>query len=102
MFAIKNRNTRRPLLSRSLLNPGLWVGVGLAFSATLRAAAPVSDDFHATSLNTTRWTFTNPVGNGTFAMTGSDLILTAPAGSNHDPSFGGADNAVRVSQPVSN
>ena len=63
--------------------------------------APVSDDFHATALNTNRWTFVNPVGNGSYSMSGTALLLTAPYGSRHDPSDGGANNSVRVVQSVS-
>jgi uncharacterized repeat protein (TIGR01451 family) len=65
------------------------------------AGPPVSDDFNNTTLNTNLWTFVNPVGNGSFSMTGTNLRLTAPAGSNHDPSFGGANNSVRVTQNIS-
>jgi beta-xylosidase len=43
----------------------------------------------------------NPVGNGTTSVTGTDLILNVPAGSNHDPALGG-DNAVRVAQSIGN
>lgn len=80
----------------------LLTGVGLLFCFAAHAAGPVSDDFHATSLNTALWTFFNPVGDGTFAMTGSDLVLNVPSGANHDPTFGGSDNSVRMSQSVSN
>src|SRR5262249_36966763 len=59
------------------------------------AGPPVSDDFNNTTLNTALWTFVNPVGNGSFSMSGTNLRLTAPAGSNHDPSFNGANNSVR-------
>ena len=65
-------------------------------------AAPISDDFHTTSLNTTLWTFVNPVGNGSYAVTGSNLLLVVPAGTDHDPAFGGADNSVRMMQAVTN
>jgi hypothetical protein len=66
------------------------------------SSGPVSDNFDATTLNTALWTFVNPVGNGSFSLNGSELLLTAPAGTNHDPAFGGADNAVRVVQAVGN
>jgi len=35
-------------------------------------------------------------------MSGTQLRLNAPAGSNHDPAFGGVHNSVRVLQAVSN
>lgn len=62
---------------------------------------PVSDGFNGASLNTGVWSFINPVGNGSNSVTGTDLILNVPAGSNHDPAFGG-DNAVRIAQAVGN
>jgi uncharacterized repeat protein (TIGR01451 family) len=64
--------------------------------------APVTDSFNSSTLNTSLWTFVNPVGNGSFSMTGTNLLLSVPAGSNHDPSFGGTDNAVRVMQTIGN
>jgi chitodextrinase/regulation of enolase protein 1 (concanavalin A-like superfamily) len=66
------------------------------------AAGPVSDNFDASTLNTSLWKFISPVGNGSYSMTGSDMLLTTPSGSNHDPAYGGADNSVRVMQAVSN
>ena len=73
-------------------------------SGTLLFAAgpPVSDDFNATSLNTNLWTLLNPVGDGGVTMTGTQLRLDLPAASNHDPSFGGANNSVRVVQSIAN
>ena len=65
------------------------------------AGPPVTDDFNSSTLNTSLWTFVNPVGNGSFSMTGTNLLLAVPAGSNHDPSFGGANNSVRVVQNIS-
>jgi uncharacterized repeat protein (TIGR01451 family) len=65
-------------------------------------AGPVSDNFDETALNTGLWTFVNPVGNGSFSVNGTHLLLNVPAGSNHDPAFGGSDNAVRVIQSISN
>jgi len=66
------------------------------------AGAPVTDDFNLSSLNTSLWTFVNPVGDGSFSLTGTQLKLNVPAGANHDPAFCGADNAVRVVQSIAN
>ena len=52
------------------------------------AGPPVTDNFNTPTLNTSLWTFVNPVGNGSFSMTGTQLQLNVPAGSNHDPVFG--------------
>jgi uncharacterized repeat protein (TIGR01451 family) len=65
------------------------------------AGAPVSDDFNTTALNTSLWTFVNPVGNGTVTVSGGDLKLTVPAGSVHDI-WSTGDNSARVMQPVMN
>jgi regulation of enolase protein 1 (concanavalin A-like superfamily) len=65
------------------------------------AGTPVSDNFDATALNTSLWTFVNPVGNGSYLMTGANLLLTAPGGFRHDPSDGGVNDSVRVIQNIS-
>jgi hypothetical protein len=67
-----------------------------------QARNPVSDDFNSASLNTSLWTFVNPVGNGSYSLDGSHVLLTVPAGSNHDPIFGGVDNSARIVQPIGN
>jgi uncharacterized repeat protein (TIGR01451 family) len=66
------------------------------------AGAPVTDDFNTLSLNTGLWTFLNPVGDGTYSMTGTQLKLNAPAGANHDAALGGVDSAPRVVQSIAN
>src|ERR1700729_1912027 len=75
---------------------------GVVFSLSLWAQTPVTDNFNTSSLNTGLWTFVNPVGNGSFSMTGTQLKLNVPPGSNHDPAFGGVDSSVRVVQTVAN
>jgi regulation of enolase protein 1 (concanavalin A-like superfamily) len=65
-------------------------------------SAPQSDDFNTSSLNTSLWNFVNAVGNGSFTMTGTQVSLTVPAGSNHDPSFGGTNSTAHIIQRVSN
>ena len=42
------------------------------------------------------------MGDGSFSMTGTQLKLNVPAGSNHDPVFNGANNSVRVMQSIAN
>lgn len=61
--------------------------------------APISDGFNSGALDTGLWSFRNPAG-GSYSFTGTDLILDAPAGSNHDVAFQGQNNAVRILQPV--
>ena len=64
--------------------------------------SPVSDNFNSSTLNASLWKFVNPLGDGSFSLNGSELLLNVPAATNHDPALGGADNAVRVVQPVEN
>lgn len=79
------------------------VSATLATSITITAAAGVtSDQFTGASLNTsTLWTFVNPVGDGSQSVSGGQLHLVSPAGALHDPGFGGVDNSVRATQPIS-
>jgi regulation of enolase protein 1 (concanavalin A-like superfamily) len=66
------------------------------------AGTVVSDNFDEAALNTSLWTFVNPVRNGSYSMSGTDLLLTAPSGSRHDPSDGGVNSSVRMIQNISN
>ncbi len=73
-------------------------------STTMNASSArpsVSDNFNNTTLNTALWTFVNPLGDGSYQMTGTHLQLSVPAGTRHDLWTDG-ENAVRVMQPVSN
>jgi uncharacterized repeat protein (TIGR01451 family) len=95
-----------PAQRPSLLNPSVQtittnVLARLTSTPVTPPGAPVSDQFNSPTLNTSLWTFVNPVGDGSYTMTGSDLQLTAPTGANHDPAFGG-NNSVRVIQRISN
>ncbi len=64
------------------------------------SGAPVSDEFTGTSLNTAVWQVSTPVG-GSVAVSNGELVLTVPAGSNHDAAVPALD-AVQVIQPISN
>jgi regulation of enolase protein 1 (concanavalin A-like superfamily) len=44
----------------------------------------VSDDFSSPQLDTSVWTFVDPLNDGTLSLTGTHLELTAPAGAIHD------------------
>ncbi len=52
--------------------------------ASAAAGAPVSDDFHASSLNTSLWSVENPVGDGSVSLNGHALVMSLPAGTDHD------------------
>jgi uncharacterized repeat protein (TIGR02543 family) len=60
-----------------------------AFSGGSGLSNIVSDDFNACSLNMALWTWVNPLGDGTLAMTGTHtqdawLSIAVPAGTAHD------------------
>ncbi|MGA9115310.1 MAG: immunoglobulin domain-containing protein [Bacteroidota bacterium] len=66
----------------------------------------VSDDFHADTLNTSLWAFTDPWGNASYEMQGGGtlearLALQVPAGARHEP-WAPSNTAVRVMQPANN
>ncbi len=60
-----------------------------------------SDQFDTTSLNGALWTFVNPLGDVSLAMTGTQLAFTLPAGVSHDVWTSG-NLAPRVMQPAAN
>jgi regulation of enolase protein 1 (concanavalin A-like superfamily) len=61
----------------------------------------VSDDFNACTLDSGLWTFLNPVGDGSFALNGTQLLLSVPAGVAHDV-WNGGNYAPRLMQPANN
>ena len=60
----------------------------------------MSDEFTEASLNTAVWQVSAPVG-GSATVSNGELVLTVPAGSNHDAAIPALD-AVQVIQPISN
>jgi conserved repeat domain len=81
----------------------LWMAAAfLAGPRLLRSAsAPVSDDFNTTNLNTSLWTFVNPVGDGTLSFNGTEALLSVPAGRAHDLWTAGNASA-RILQAIGN
>ncbi len=76
-------------------------GLPSAFAQTIK-----SDDFNAFNLNTGIWTLTDPVGDATLTLVGTNttnarLSLAIPAGTSHDP-FAGQSQFPRIMQPASN
>ncbi|HVL93799.1 MAG TPA: LamG-like jellyroll fold domain-containing protein [Acidimicrobiales bacterium] len=55
-----------------------------------------SDDFSSTTLHS-RWSFVNPVGDATLSLTGTNAVISVPAGVNHDL-WAGANRAPRLVQ----
>ena len=63
-----------------------------------------SDDYNRLNLDTGRWTFVNPLGDGTVAMHGAGtgdahVVLSVPVGPSHDP-WQSNNKAVRIMQPI--
>ncbi len=84
-------------IARSVALAEFLVGVsaGGAFGQAIQ-----SDDFHATSLNPV-WTFSDPVGDATFYLSGTNLILRVPGGVSHTL-WDNCDCAPRFLQTVAN
>ena len=91
------------------MNSGRFVGVaravlllGLLSSrlALADASGIVSDEFNGATLNTSVWTFSDPVGNSQLFMTGTEAQISVPAGSSHDL-WQAQNRAPRIMQPAS-
>ena len=61
----------------------------------------LSDGFDDPVLNTGLWNWADPVGNSSYAMTGSQLAITVPQGTSHDL-WTNTNQAPRVLQPANN
>jgi hypothetical protein len=61
----------------------------------------VSDDFHSTSLNTSLWTFVNPLNDGSVSVNGTDAVITVPGGTSHDV-WSSGNFAPRIMQSIPN
>lgn len=75
-------------------------------SYMLKGVAFLSEDFNDFLLDTTIWNFVNPVGDGSFSLTGTGttdayLSLSMPAGVQHDVWTSG-NESVRIMQPAAN
>jgi hypothetical protein len=71
---------------------------------TKSATTITSDDFNRSTLDSTRWTFINPLGDGsvTMANTGTDsasVVISVPAGVAHDV-WTGVKTVPRIMQPA--
>src|SRR3989339_1970599 len=59
-----------------------------------------SDDFNSCSLNNI-WTFIDPVGDGSYSINGTNLLISVPSGTNHDVWTAG-NKAPRIMQNINN
>ncbi|RIK42591.1 MAG: hypothetical protein DCC55_08395 [Chloroflexi bacterium] len=77
-----------------IINDNLTVG-----ALFVQAQAPYSDDFNQCALNDNLWTFRDPQGDSTFEVTGRRLLISVPAGTDHDL-WRDKNFAPRMTQPV--
>jgi hypothetical protein len=63
--------------------------------------APVSDDFHSSVLNSSLWTISNPVGDGTVTVNGGHLLMSIGGGVDHDVWTAG-NRSLNIMQPIGN
>jgi Thrombospondin type 3 repeat/Pentapeptide repeats (8 copies)/PEP-CTERM motif len=75
----------------------LFIVIGLGAKAQ---AQVTSDDFSGATLDTNVWTFVNPLGDGSMALTGSRIDITAPAGARHNTYRNQPNTLPRISQAV--
>ncbi|HRW07547.1 MAG TPA: DUF1349 domain-containing protein [Caldilineaceae bacterium] len=61
----------------------------------------VSDDFNVCTLDSTLWSFTNPSGDATLTMSGSQVKLAVPGGTAHDV-WDAGNNVPRIMQAADN
>jgi len=78
----------------------MFIGFSAVVSASDELLAIKSDDFNSSTLNQSIWTFTDPLGNATLIMTGTQASITVPAGTSHDV-WASGNYAPRIMQSVS-
>jgi hypothetical protein len=91
----KRRRWFRPICQ---IIGGLIAGVLLfALFQPATANSDLSDDFNGPTLNTSLWTFINPLGDATLSMTGSQVSIAVPSGTAHYTGSG-INTAPRIMQ----
>jgi hypothetical protein len=98
-FTVSASTTVRAIATASGFSQSA-VGSAAYTYSPVTSGAPVSDEFTGTSLNTSIWQVSAPVG-GSVAVSNGQLVLTVPGGSNHDAAIPALD-AVQAIQPISN
>jgi len=73
-----------------------------SFSSASSGITSGSDEFNSPVLDTGTWTFVDPLGDATLAMTGSQLSISLPTGTDHDTWWPGGYNVARVMQSIAN
>ncbi len=84
MFKPTKRIIQTVYLTISLLAPAMLL-LGLFRTVQAQPTSIIqSDDFNACSLDTSLWTFVNPLGDGAVTLTGAQAELFVPTGASHD------------------
>jgi len=81
--------------------PVLAVLLALIASPTFTQTVPVSDDFTGTTLNSSLWTFTNPLNDASYSVSSGQVRIALPGANAHDI-WSSGNNAARIMQTVSN
>jgi hypothetical protein len=72
-------------------------------TASAAAGTFKTDNFNACTMNSSLWTFTNPLNDGTTSVNGTTVSISVPQGTDHDIWKGGTSpsiNAPRFMQPA--
>lgn len=69
--------------------------------ATSSAANLITDHFNNPTLNTSTWTFINPLSDASYSMSGTQLEIQVPGGVEHDV-WSGGNRAPRIMQSINN
>jgi Chitobiase/beta-hexosaminidase C-terminal domain/Beta xylosidase C-terminal Concanavalin A-like domain/FG-GAP-like repeat len=101
LFGLSFVQSRRQIHSNglSMIAISICLVFLMSLGGSVHAQAPVGDAFNESNLNTALWTVKAPVG-GAAALSGGELLITVPGGTNHQAFT--PLNAVRVIQAVSN
>ncbi len=89
------------LAAPSLTAPVLKTATPVARSLATLSGGFESDEFNAPTLDASRWTFVNPVGDATLGTNGTHATISLPAGVSHDL-WTGSLGAPRLLQTVPN
>ena len=96
----KNQAASFNSISRTFSNQlNMLILIFLLLFLPSHSLAIVSDDFSGTLLDTGLWTVVDPKGDGAVSMTGTQVLLSVPAGTSHDVWSSGND-ALRIMQPA--
>ncbi|MGH3441458.1 MAG: fibronectin type III domain-containing protein [Nitriliruptorales bacterium] len=97
------QEARRRLLAGVLVCAlGLILSAGISANGAVAATASIqSDEFNTSQLDTNVWTFVDPVGDASLSLSGTQAVISVPAGVGHDL-WSNANHAPRLLQSITN